>query len=193
MTIVDRRDFLRSAGAMAAGLSLAASGGHASGAGKERIKIGQIGTGHAHASGVFSQLQQVTDDFELVGIVENDPERRQALRGSYQGVPLITEDALLSTKGLKAVVVETEVEDLLPTARRCVEAGMNIHLDKPPGESLLDFQNLLDEVARRNLHLQMGFIYRYHTAFQFCYYAVADGWLGDAPCTSKSTLAIGRR
>ena len=62
--------------------------------------------------------------------------------------------------------------------RRCVEAGMNIHLDKPAGENLADFKKLLDEVARRKLHLQMGYIYRYHPAFQFCYQAVADGWLG---------------
>lgn len=179
MTNIDRRNFLTSAGAAAAGLSLISSPSRATSVKKEKIKIGQIGTGHAHASGVFSQLKQVTEDFDLVGIVENDPERRKAIGESYQGVKLISEEQLLNTRGLKAVVVETEVQDLLPTARRCVEAGMNIHLDKPAGENLIDFKKLLDEVRRRKLHLQMGYIYRYHTAFQFCYQAVADGWLGD--------------
>jgi predicted dehydrogenase len=177
MTSIDRRHFLSTAGA--ACLSMAASSSTASVGKKEKIKIGQIGTGHAHARGVFSQLRQVTDDYELVGIVENDPQRRKALGDSYQGVKLIGEEQLLNTKGLQAVVVETEVQHLLPTARRCVEAGMNIHLDKPAGENLADFKNLLDEVARRKLHLQMGYIYRYHPAFQFCYRAVADGWLGN--------------
>jgi len=177
MTNIDRRIFLSSAGA--ACLSMAASSSRAAGVKKDKIKIGQIGTGHAHASGVFSQLQQVTDDYELVGIVENDPKRRKTLGGSYKGVKLISEEQLLNTKGLQAVVVETEVQDLLPTARRCVEAGMNIHLDKPAGEKLVDFKKLLDEVRRRKLHLQMGYIYRYNPAFQFCYQAVADGWLGD--------------
>lgn len=178
MKVVDRRDFLAAASATAASLSVAASGGRADEK-KEKIKIGQIGTGHAHASGVFSQLRQVTDDFEVVGIVENDPKRRQALGDAYQGVKLISEEELLNTKGLQAIVVETEVQELLPTARRCVEAGMNIHLDKPAGENLKDFKHLLDEVATRKLHLQMGYIYRYHTAMQFCYKAVADGMLGD--------------
>jgi len=177
MTYIDRRHFLSTAGA--ACLSMAASSSGASIVKKEKIKIGQIGTGHAHASGVFSQLSQVADDYELVGIVENDRERRKSLGDSYQGVKLISEEQLLNTKGLQAVVVETEVQDLLPTARRCVEAGMNIHLDKPAGENLPDFKKLIDEVARRKLHLQMGYIYRYHPAFQFCYQAVADGWLGD--------------
>ena len=177
MTRLDRREFLAAAGAACA--SAVASGSRGGDGQGEKIKIGQIGTGHAHARSVFSQLQQVTDDYELVGIVENDPERRSGLDGSYQGVSLITEEQLLNTPGLQAVVVETEVEDLLPTARRCVDAGMSIHLDKPAGENLRDFKDLLDDVERRGLHLQMGYIYRYHPAFQFCYRAVAEGWLGD--------------
>ena len=161
---------------MAAGTSRAARVAKAK---KPKIKIGQIGTGHAHARGVFAQLKQVTDDFELVGIVENDPARRKAIGGEYQGVKVITEEQLLNTKGLQAVVVETEVPDLLPTANRCIDAGMHIHLDKPAGENLKDFARLLKKVKKKKRHLQMGYIYRYHTAFQWCYKAVADGMLGD--------------
>ena len=179
MKNLHRRTFLTGAGVAAVGASLAASTSRAAGAKSEKIKIGQIGTGHAHAAGVFTQLLEVTDEYEVVGLVENDPERRAKLTGRYLDVPLLTEEELLNTSGLQAVVVETEVHDLLPTARRCVAAGMNIHLDKPAGENLVDYKELLDEVARRKLHLQMGYIYRYHPAFQFCYRAVAEGWLGD--------------
>lgn len=178
MTAVTRRSFL--AGAAAAGVAQCVSRSlRAARPRKEKIKIGQIGTGHAHASGVFAQLKKVTDDFEIVGIVENDPARRKRLGDTYQGIRLISEEQLLATPGLQAAVVETEVQDLLPTARRCVEAGLHIHLDKPAGENLEDFRKLLDEVRKRKTHLQMGYIYRYHSAFQFCYDAVKKGWLGD--------------
>ena len=71
-SVIDRRSFLTTAGA--AGLSVAVSSSPARGdVKKDKIKIGQIGTGHAHASGVFSQLRQVADDYEIVGVVENDP------------------------------------------------------------------------------------------------------------------------
>ncbi|MEO2031133.1 MAG: Gfo/Idh/MocA family oxidoreductase [Planctomycetaceae bacterium] len=173
MLEIDRRGFVTAAGMLAAGFSIARAN-----AAPERIKIGQIGTGHAHASGVFSQLKK-TDDFEVVGIVENNPERRQALGDSYQNVQLISEEQLLNTKDLRAVVVETEVEELLPTAKRCAAAGLHIHLDKPAGENIAGFRSLLQEMERRKLHLQMGYIYRYHTAFQFCYRIVEEGWLGD--------------
>ncbi|MBI85863.1 MAG: dehydrogenase [Planctomycetaceae bacterium] len=176
MNSLDRRTYL--AASAAAGLSLAVSTGQAA-TQPPKIKIGQIGTGHAHARGVFKQLKQVTDDYELVGIVENDPERRRALGDTYQEVKLISEEQLLNTPGLQAVVVETEVQDLLPTANRCIDAGMHIHLDKPAGENLQDFKALLDKARRGKRHLQMGYIYRYHPAFQWCYRAVAEGLLGD--------------
>jgi predicted dehydrogenase len=126
-----RRRFIAAAAAGAATLSF--SGGKARAA-PRKIKIGQTGTGHAHARSVFACLKEVTDDYEIVGVVENDPRRREALKGSYQGIPLISEEQLFNTAGLEAVVVETEVRDLLPTAARCVQAGVHIHLDKPPGE-----------------------------------------------------------
>ena len=160
MTSVDRRTFL--AGTAAAGLSLAANSPRSATASrvarakKPRIKIGQIGTGHAHARGVFAQLKQVTDDFELVGIVENDPERRKAIGDTYQDVKVITEEQLLNTKGLQAVVVETEVTDLLPTANRCIDAGTHIHLDKPAGENLKELARSLKKVKQQKRQLQMG-------------------------------------
>ena len=87
MKKLERRDFLLSAGAAAcagiASASSTATAATAATAKKAKIRLGQIGTGHAHASGVFSQLRQ-TDDFEIVGIVENDPRRRQGLGDSYQ-------------------------------------------------------------------------------------------------------------
>ena len=176
----NRRKFLTTTSSAAAGLSMLTVTDQVMGREKKsKIKIGQIGTGHAHARSVFSQLKRVTEDFELVGIVENDPQRREKLGDSFQEVKLISEEQLLNTKGLQAVVVETEVQDLLPTANRCAAAGMNIHLDKPAGENLQDFKKLIDTVRHKKLHLQMGYIYRYHTAFQWCYEAIADGLLGN--------------
>jgi predicted dehydrogenase len=56
---------------------------------------------------------------------------------------------------------------------------MHLHLDKPAGESLSAFKAVLDETARRNLTVQMGFMFRNNPAFQFCFKAVREGWLGQ--------------
>jgi predicted dehydrogenase len=147
----------------------------------KRIKVGQIGTAHAHAAGKMATLRKLRDDYEVVGIVEPDPARRMKLQNhsAYRGLKWIGEEQLLNTPGLQAVAVETDIPELVPAGMRCVSAGMHIHLDKPAGLSLAAFKKLLDEATRRGLTVQMGYMFRHNPAFKFCFQAVQEGWLGD--------------
>jgi predicted dehydrogenase len=145
-----------------------------------RIKIGQIGVGHAHAAGKMAAYRANTD-FEVVGLVEPDPELRAAAQSApqYQGLRWMTQEELLNEPGLQAVAVETRVRDLLDTAEVCVEAGMHIHLDKPAGASLKQFARILDRAASRHLLVQMGYMFRYNPAVLLLREFLASGWLGE--------------
>jgi len=185
MTHVKRREFVETAGKMAVGvaistplLSTLAAGATEA---KQPIKVGQIGTAHAHASGKMATLRKLSADFEVVGVVEPDAELRRECEGdsAYRGLRWMTEEELLSTGGLQAGDVETAVADLVPTAARCIEAGMHVHLDKPAGESLAAFKRVMDEASRRGLTVQMGYMFRNNPAFQFAFRAVREGWLGQ--------------
>ena len=178
-----RREFLQASGAAAVGMTAAASfeQTHATGTQPRRIKVGQIGTAHDHASGKLQTLKNLSDQFDLIGVVEPDREKRRAAEKNpiYRDVTWLTEETLLATKDLKIVTVETRVEDLLATAARCVAAGVHIHLDKPAGESLQSFGQLLDAATSRGLCVQMGYMYRHNPAFSFCFDVVRNGWLGE--------------
>jgi predicted dehydrogenase len=161
--------------------SLAAASSRSVGAvSKERIKIGQIGVGHAHASGKMRAFRD-SGEFEVVGLVESDPElRRRAERSStYQGLPLLTREQLLNTPGLKAVAIETRVKDSLDNAAVAIDAGMHIHLDKPAGSSLPKFRSILASATKRKLVVQMGYMYRYNPAVVLLREALKKGWLGE--------------
>src|SRR5579872_2207413 len=97
-----------------------------------KIKIGQIGTGHGHAAGKMEVFRNSTE-FEVVGIVEPDPQLRKRAEGlaAFRDLPWLTVEQLLNTDGLQAVAIETKPGDLLKRAETCVEAGKHIHLDKP--------------------------------------------------------------
>jgi len=129
---INRREFVNRTAVATAAASLATVGYHVSGAESAKIKVGQIGTKHAHASGKMDTLRQFSDLYEVVGVVEPDAQRRQQLAESetYRDLKWMSEEELLNTSGLQAVAVETEVRQLLPVAERCVAAGMHIHLDK---------------------------------------------------------------
>jgi predicted dehydrogenase len=93
----------------------------------------------------------------------------------------MTEEQLLGAKGLQAVAVEVSSGDdrLIPITANCIDAGMHVHLDKPGGESLSAFKKVLDEAGRRNLTVQLGYMYRNNPAVHFCQRAVGEGWLGQ--------------
>lgn len=147
----------------------------------DKIKIGQIGIGHNHASENMNALRNLPDLFDVVGVVESDPEwkRKRGTLKAYEGLTWMTEEQLLAVPGLKAVAVETDGFDLVPTAQRCADHGYHIHLDKPGGESLEAFRALLDTCMQRDLVIQLAYVYRYNPAIRFCMSAVRDGWLGD--------------
>ena len=174
-----RRDFVKAAVSAPAVLSLA---GLAQGSAQQLpIKAGQIGTRHAHAAGQIMTMRKFPREFEVVGVVEPDRQRREQLaeHEAYRGLNWMTEQELLGTPGLQAVAVETEVRDLLPIAQKCIEAGVHIHLDKPAGESYSELERLHTTAAQQSLTIQMGYMFRYNPAFHFLFQAARDGWLGD--------------
>jgi len=148
-------------------------------AAKPRIKIGQIGVGHAHASKL--SVYRASPDFEVVGIVEPDEELRKAAQNSpvCQGLPWLTRDQLLETPGLQAVLVETRVRDLLDNAEACVQAGKHVHIDKPAGESFSQFARIVETARKKNLLVQMGYMYRYNPAVVLLRDFLRQGWLGE--------------
>ena len=144
-----------------------------------KIKYGQIGVGHAHASKMSVYRQ--SDDWEVVGVAEPDAGlRRQAEADPiYRGLKFMTKEELLNTPGLQVVGVETCVRDLLNTAEECLAAGKHIHLDKPAGESLPQFKRLLDDAAKKHLVVQMGYMFRYSPAVLMLREFLKNGWLGE--------------
>lgn len=135
-----------------------------------KLRIGQIGTEHAHASGKMAAMRSLTDLWEVVGVA--------ATKG-YDGVKTMTVEELLATPDLKAVAVETRVEDSCATALRCIEAGKHVHLDKPGALNHDEFKAMRLEAEKRGLTVQMGYMLRYNPAFELLFQAVREGWLGE--------------
>ena len=146
-----------------------------------RIRVGQIGTKHGHASGKMEAIKRLNEHFELVGVVEEDQVQRDKMQGStaYANSAWMTVDQLLNQPGLQLVFVETEIDQLLNVAEKCLSAGMHIHLDKPAGASLEHFRRVTQIAADKRRIIQLGYMFRSNPAFQFLYEAVKQGWLGE--------------
>lgn len=171
-----RRHFLQQLATSAAAIGVTSNtfGGE-----KPRIKIGQIGVGHAHAAklGVYRK----SADYEVVGIVEPDEALRKRAESSptYKDLKWMTREQLLNVPGLQAVLVETKVKDLLDNAEACVAAGKHVCIDKPAGESLPQFRRIHESATKQKLTVQMGYMYRYNPAVVMLRDFLKKGWLGE--------------
>lgn len=135
-----------------------------------RLRIGQIGTEHAHASGKMTAMRSLIELWDVVGVT--GPK-------SYEGVKSMSVEELLAVPDLKAVAVETTIEASCEMARRCIEAGKHVHLDKPGALKHDDFKSMRLEAEKRCLTVQMGYMLRYNPAFELLFQAVREGWLGE--------------
>ena len=176
---VNRRQALQSMTGAFAGSLCCAAAARCKDASRPPIKVGQIGVGHAHANKL--SVYRESPDYEVVGIVEPDAALRAAaaMQPAFCDLPWMSQQQLLETPGLQAVLVETRVDDLLATAEACIAAGKHIHLDKPAGQSLPQYRRILESAARQNLLVQMGYMYRYNPGVVLLREFLRQGWLGE--------------
>ena len=168
---MQRRRFLSTLGraGVAASATFALAGrGHGSGA-KPRIRVGQIGTGHAHADGKLAALRR-SSEYEVVGVVEPDERLRRAAmaRKDYQGVAWLTEEQLFNSPGLKAVAVETEggagngvqLYDAATGALRALDASPSLYRGlawRRKADDLAVLRTVVDTQARDTAHVVLAF------------------------------------
>lgn len=146
---------------------------------RRAIRCGMLGVGHAHATGKLHVLRH-SPDYELVGVCEPDAAARLEAQGTeaFAGVRWLSQQELLGDPSVEMIAVESDVPHLLELGHAAVRAGKHIHLDKPAGTSLPDFRALLDEADRRDLIVQMGYMFRYNAGFDFVRRTIREGWLG---------------
>jgi predicted dehydrogenase len=149
----------------------------------KKIKIGQIGVCHEHAAGKMNSLRKIPEVFEIVGVVDDRASTAAKFAGGdlkpYENLKWMTEDELFNTSGLQAVMVETPNLDLVPSALRCMEQHLAMHMDKPGGQDLQLFGKLRKGCEERKLPFQMGYMFRNNQAMQWCRKAISKGWLGE--------------
>ncbi len=151
---------------------------------KKKIRVVQFGVSHEHANGKLETLRFLSDDFEIAGVVDDRAHTtpRWPLRrpdSLVEGLPLLTEEQVWADKTIDAAFVEVTNCELVETARRVLDHGLPMHLDKPGGESYEPFASLRKEAKARGLPLQMGYMFRANPAIRWLIDAVRKGWFGD--------------
>ncbi|MBN1442238.1 MAG: Gfo/Idh/MocA family oxidoreductase [Planctomycetes bacterium] len=118
------------------------------------VGVGHLGKQHAR---VYRELEGV----ELVGVVDEDMARAREVGGrlGVEAFPRLTGDLLME---VHAVSVVTPTPTHLEVARRCIEAGASVLVEKPMASSVEEARSILDLAKQRGVTLQIGHIERFN-------------------------------
>lgn len=146
-----------------------------------KIRWAQIGTKHGHAAGKLRALQ-TSPNIEIAGIYEPDQDRRIEVAGQdcyssvhwFDDVSEIHED-----KSIVAVASEGANIESLDQTEALIDAGKHVWYDKPAGCNWEQWQKIIATAEEKKLLIQLGYMFRYHAAFNQIDEWQKSGFLGD--------------
>ena len=147
----------------------------------KRIRIAQIGTSrNSHGNPIWKSLLKQSDIFEVVGYAfpENEREKFPSPSKAFDGYRELTVDEILNDPTIEAVAVETEEIYLTKYALAVAEAGKHLHMEKPGGTELCEFERLIGILREKNLVFSTGYMYRFNPRINEIIERVKNGEFG---------------
>jgi predicted dehydrogenase len=136
---------------------------------------------NSHCSQVFRSIAEQNDIFEVVGyaLPENERERLASRMNALNGYSELTLDQVLNDPSIEAVTIETDEIYLTKYALLAAKAGKHIHMEKPGGISLVDFEDLITVMKTTGKVFHIGYMYRYNPYIQELMAQIKNGDLGE--------------
>jgi len=147
-----------------------------------KIKIAQIGINqYSHSNEIWGSITKQKDVFEVVGYVlpENEKERIPHKYEDIKEYRQLSLDEVLNNPEIEAVTIETDEIYLTKYALMAAKAGKHIHMEKPGGTNLCDFEELVSVMRKSGRVFHIGYMYRYNPFIHDLIEKVKRGELGD--------------
>ena len=114
------------------------------------IRIALIGVNrYSHSVQIHTRIQQLSDLFEVVGIAfpEDEEVRIPHFAEKFTHLPRLTVEQIMNDPTIEAVAVETDEIYCTKYALMAAKAGKHVHMEKPGGRELADFEELIATVT----------------------------------------------
>ncbi|MBQ8741976.1 MAG: Gfo/Idh/MocA family oxidoreductase [Clostridia bacterium] len=148
----------------------------------KKIKVAQIGTSrYGHGSIIFDTLAKNPDIFEIVGyaLPENERTKFPDHMERFENYREMSLDEILSDSSIEAVFVETEEIYLTKYAILAAKSGKHVHMEKPGGVSLEEFEELIAILKEKKTVFHTGYMYRYNPVISDIIKRARSGEIGE--------------
>lgn len=143
------------------------------------LKWGVLGAGSVAQRRAMPAIQKA-DNAELHALLSRDADRAKRLATEYGAARAYTTvDALLADDALDAIYVATPVHLHCEQVIAAAERGLQVLCDKPMALTLQECTQMISACDANGVHLQVCFLFRFHSCFQQIRTWVNDGRLGQ--------------
>jgi len=130
---------------------------------------------------------------ELRWLCDASPDALERFGARYAQARTTTDlDEVLADPELDAVVVATPAVTHYELAKRALEAGKHVLVEKPPAMSAVEAEDLVAASESSGRVLMPGFLLLYHPAVQKLKELVASGELGEVFCVYSNRQNLGK-
>lgn len=136
---------------------------------EQQLPVGVIGVGDMgqHHARVYTESPRV----DLVGVVDEDEERAEAVAAEYS-TRALDQSTVLEQAEAVSIVVPTRAH--APIAREAIDAGVGVLIEKPFVRDPSVGQELIKQANERDVVLQVGHIERFNPAIRTLTDILAD-------------------
>ena len=151
------------------------------GEGLEAVKVGVAGLGHWGPN----LARNFADIAELAWLCDSDPAKQEVAARYAQARFTSSFEEMLGDAGLDAVVVATPVPTHFELARKALEAGKHVLVEKPPAMKTHEMDELVALADERDLVLMPGHLLLYHPGVRRVKEMIAAG-RSSATCSAST-------
>ena len=155
------------------------------------VKVAVVGLGYwgPNLARNFDALPQA----ELAWICDGSREQLERARPSFPKTRVTTAlDEVLADPGLQAVAIATPVPTHADLARRSLEAGKHVFVEKPLSQSVADAEDVVAAAQKSGRTLMVGHLLEYHPGLVRLKELVDAGELGDVHYIYGNRLNLGK-
>ena len=153
------------------------------------MKVAVVGAGYwgVNLIRVFHQLGA------LDMVCDSEPARLQQLAAQYPGIRLETSlDAVLSDRTIDGVVIAAPAEAHYELAKRALESGKDVFVEKPLALRCEDAESLIAMAEKHQRILMVGHLLEFHPAITKLQELVEQGELGRLEYIYSNRLNLGK-
>ena len=154
------------------------------------INLAVVGYGYWGPNIVRNTMER--PELSLWGLCEMNPDRAEKFSARYPGVRTTASfDEVLADPSVDAVSIATPPATHHPLAKRALEAGKHVLVEKPLATSAADAEDLVEIAEREGLVLMPGHTFLYSAAVNKVRDLIESGELGEVYFITSSRMNLG--